>query len=93
MPALSATYCASPAAASPPPQAFTHHLPALADPPSTHDRVAYLAALQSALKTLQGHLNTFLTQKMDQDQDRAAGADQGPAKDEERYGEEVVDED
>jgi hypothetical protein len=86
MQSLAATYTA-PSATSP--QTFTAALPALSTPPSTQDRVAYLAALQSSLKTLQGEINTFLTQKMEDD--KAAGAND--AKAEETYGEEVVEED
>jgi hypothetical protein len=89
MPSLTATYT-SPGAT---PQTFAASpLPALSSPPSTQDRVAYLAELQSSLKTLQGDMNTFLTQKMEQD--KAAGASKGDdAKAEETYGEEVVEED
>ena len=83
MPALTASY-ASPTSSS---QTFTAQLPALASPPSTADRVAYLAELASALKTMQKDVNEFLTQKMADDK----AADD--AKDEETYGEEVVDED
>jgi hypothetical protein len=86
MSSLAATYT-SPNVTSP--QTFTAALPALSTPPSTQDRVAYLAALQSSLKTLQGEINTFLTQKMEDD--KAAGAND--AKAEETYGEEVVEED
>lgn len=89
MPSLTATY-SSPTA--PEPKVFSTELPALSSPPSTQDRTAYLAALGSSLKTLQDDVNTFLTQKMEED--KAAGASKGDdAKDEETYGEEVVDED
>ncbi|KAI4694949.1 hypothetical protein J4E90_007010 [Alternaria incomplexa] len=83
MPSLTATYT-SPTSD---PQTFTSELPALASPPTTTDRVAYLDALSSSLKTLQADVNAFLTQKMADDK----AADD--AKDEETYGEEVVDED
>jgi hypothetical protein len=90
MPSLTATYT-SPGAASP--QTFTAPLPpALSSPPSTQDRVAYLAELQSSLRTLQGDINTFLTQKMEED--KTVGASKGDdATAEETYGEEVVEED
>lgn len=90
MPSLSATYT-SPTVSSASPQLFTSKLPALSSPPSTQGRVAYLAELQTSLKSLQGDINTFLTQKMEED--KAIGAEKGTAKDEETYGEEVVDED
>ena len=83
MPELTATY-ASPASES---QTFSAALPSVAAPPSTADRVAYLAELQSGLKTLQQDVNTFLTQKMVDDK----AADD--ATDEATYGEEVVDQD
>jgi hypothetical protein len=82
MPSLTATY-ASPTSS----QTFTSSLPALSSPPTTSDRVAYLFELSSSLKTLQKDVNAFLTQKMADDK----AADD--AKDEETYGEEVVDED
>jgi hypothetical protein len=90
MPSLLATYI-SPTVSASSPQVFNSQLPALSSPPSTQDRVAYLASLQSSLKTLQGDIYTFLTQKMEED--KAVGVDKGTAKDEETYGEEVVDED
>jgi hypothetical protein len=83
MPSLTATYT-SPTSE---PQTFTSELPALASPPTTTDRVAYLDTLSSSLKTLQKDVNAFLTQKM---ADYKAADD---AKDEETYGEEIVDED
>ncbi|KAH9875375.1 hypothetical protein J1614_004867 [Plenodomus biglobosus] len=81
---LTATYTSP---SSPAPQTFSSSLPALASPPSTPERIAYLAELQTQLRTLQASLNTFLTQKMADDK----AADD--AKDEETYGEEVVDQD
>ena len=91
MPSLTATYT-SPSVPSSSPKIFTSNLPELSSPPSTKDRVAYLAELATSLKTLQADVNTFLTTKMDED--KAVGAGKGDdAKDEETYGEEVVDED
>ncbi|KAF2829722.1 hypothetical protein CC86DRAFT_391816 [Ophiobolus disseminans] len=91
MPSITATYT-SPTVSSEAPKVFSTHLPALSSPPSTQDRVAYLAKLSSSMKTLQQDVNTFLTQKMEEDKavDTSKGDD---AKDEETYGEEVVDED
>ncbi|KAH7075412.1 hypothetical protein BKA63DRAFT_565496 [Paraphoma chrysanthemicola] len=89
MPSLEATYT-SPTESTP--KVFTSELPALSSPPSTQDRIAYLAALSTSLKNLQGEVNTFLTQKMDED--KALGASKADdAKFEETYGEEVVEED
>ncbi|KAF2848737.1 hypothetical protein T440DRAFT_145541 [Plenodomus tracheiphilus IPT5] len=86
MTTLKATYTSSP---TDPPQTFSSPLPALASssPPTTTARTAYLADLQTNLRALQATLNTFLTQKMADDK----AADD--ARDEETYGEEVVDED
>lgn len=67
-------------------QSFSAQLPAASPSSSTADRVAYFQDLLSSLKTLQGDINTFLTQKMADDQ-------AGDAKEEENYGEEVVDDD
>ncbi|KAI0581394.1 ekc keops complex subunit gon7 [Pyrenophora tritici-repentis] len=83
MPFLTATYT-SPTSSS---RTFTAELPALSSPPPTADRVAYLAELSSSLKNMQKDVNEFLTQKMADDK----AADD--AKDEETYGEEVVDQD
>ncbi|KAF1836834.1 hypothetical protein BDW02DRAFT_596005 [Decorospora gaudefroyi] len=81
MPSLTATYT-SPTSSS---QTFTSDLPALSAPPTTSERVAYLAELSSSLKNMQKDVNEFLTRKMADD--KAAADD---AKDEETYGEEVV---
>lgn len=86
---LSAAY-SSPTGGS---ETFSSPLPALSPEPSTTDRVAYLAALQTSLKDLQKDVNTFLTQKMEEDKAVGAGKGDEDAKDEETYGEEVVDED
>lgn len=83
MPSLTATYT-SPTSSS---WSFTAELSAPSSPPSTADRVAYLAELVSSFKTMQKDVNEFLTQKMADDK----AADD--ANDEETYGEEVVDED
>lgn len=81
MSSLSADY-ASPSST----QNFSAQLPAVSSSSSTADRVAYLGDLQANLKTLQSDINTFLTQKMADDK-------AGDAKEEENYGEEVVEED
>jgi hypothetical protein len=65
---------------------FSAPLPSASSASSTTERVAYLGDLQSNLKTLQSDINTFLTQKMADDK-------ASDAKEEENYGEEVVEED
>lgn len=88
MPSLTAQYSSNTA----PNKTITIALPALPDPPATQERVAYLAELQTSLKTLQSDLNTFLTERMEED--KALGASKvDDAKAEETYGEEVVEED
>lgn len=69
---------------------------------STEEKTAYLSALRSNVSQLQGDVNTFLTQKMEEDKAREAEAVGGAdgkrvrMKDEEReeemYGEEDVEE-
>lgn len=71
---------------------FSVDLFALSSTPSTQDRVAHLSNLQASLKKLQSDVNAFLTDKMVQD--KTAGVAKGDdAKDEETYGEEIIDED
>ena len=90
MPCLAATYTSPAHSAAP--HTLSAALPALAPQPATHERIAYLDKLQSALRAVQADVNTFLTQKMQED--KAAGDSKGDdAKDEETYGEEVVEED
>ncbi|KAF2107255.1 hypothetical protein BDV96DRAFT_474953, partial [Lophiotrema nucula] len=79
---------------SPSPHTISASLPSTSANPATEDRVAHLAALQSSVKTLQGDVNTFLTQKMEEDKVKgAATVKVDDAKEEENYGEEVVEED
>lgn len=68
-------------------------LPAFSSNSSTDERVAYLAALQSSIKILQADVNTFLTEKMDQDRQIASqtGTKVDDVKEEDNYGEEVVE--
>lgn len=80
MSTLTADY-ASPAGA----HNFSAPLPPASSSSST-ERVAYLDGLQSNLKTLQSDINAFLTQKMADDK-------ASDAKEEENYGEEVIEED
>ncbi|CAF9908592.1 MAG: hypothetical protein GOMPHAMPRED_006206 [Gomphillus americanus] len=57
---------------------------------STTERVQYLAVLRSAVVALQEETNTFLTRKMEEDNQTASG-NVDDKKEEENYGEEVVD--
>lgn len=70
--------------------AFSHNLPT----PSANnvtDKTAYLGALRSKSTGLQGEVNAFLTQKMEDDVKAAEGAGKRSKKEEreeEMYGEE-----
>jgi hypothetical protein len=73
------------------------------DQSSAQDRTTYLNALRASVTKLQDEVNVLLTKKMDEDKGAAAAgiADAGKSnivgvddeKEEENYGEEVVDED
>lgn len=75
---------------------------ALAAPPtaSASDRTSYLASLRKATKTLQDTINAELTLRMEEDNARAAAGSASKsknaideAKEEDNYGEEIVEED
>lgn len=95
---LSATY-SSPSNAS-----FTH-MQKIPTPPSdkTTDRTAYLSALRKATSSMQEQINKELTARMEEDKAKDAegvnGASKAKAKgvdeskEEDNYGEEVVEED
>lgn len=72
---------------------FSHALPSC-QTTSTKEKSAYLFALRASVTQLQDELNAFLTEKMEEDKTLAAlvGAEGDDRKDEENYGEEVVDE-
>lgn len=92
-PVLTATYN------SPTNAAFKHEQPLQAPPTSSaKDRVAYLASLRKSTVELQERINKELTDRMEEDKARdvkggavAKGVDD--KKEEENYGEEVVEED
>ena len=72
---------------------FSHPLPSCVTR-STEDKSAYLSALRASAKKLQDAVNAYLTDKMEEDKKLAAlaGVKEDDRKDEENYGEEVVDE-
>ena len=86
---LSATY-AAPTSES---NTFSHSLPQCPTNPSTTQRTEYIASLRTNVQTLQSEVNTCLTQKMEEDKHRNEGgsAKVDEDKEEENYGEEVVD--
>lgn len=94
---LKATY------ASPTNEPFvvSHTLAAPASAESTKDRTAYLGALRKATVDMQDQINKELTMRMEEDKARETEAGGGVAakkgidekKEEDNYGEEVVEED
>jgi len=89
---LTATYL------SPTNDSFTHTHP-LQTPPSTsaEDRVAYLSSLKTAVAKLQERVNKELTERMEDDKGKDSGSAGGKGvvdekKEEENYGEEIVEE-
>lgn len=73
---------------------FTYSMTSIPTEPSTTDKTDHLSSLRSSTVKLQEEINVFLTAKMDEDKTQAA-ADSlkvDEAKEEENYGEEVVDE-
>ncbi|KAF2202066.1 hypothetical protein GQ43DRAFT_440014 [Delitschia confertaspora ATCC 74209] len=92
MPELRASY-ESPTSGTP--QTLTTPLPSISNNPTTDEHIAYLEALQSSVVDLQTDINTLLTQKMEEDKAKvgASGATVDDDREEETYGEEVVEED
>jgi len=86
---LTAEYRASDAAT----RSFTQALPGCSRTPATEERTAYLSALHTSVGKMQDVVNAFLTQKMEEDKNAAGStADAATdAKEEENYGEEVVE--
>lgn len=80
MPSVSATY------ASPTSPAFT-----LTRSLESADHAPYLASLRAAVSSVQDEINRELTQRMEEDKAREGKLDE--VKEEENYGEEVVEED
>jgi hypothetical protein len=80
-------------------ESFRHVLPVLEAQHSTEEKTNYLAAIRNKIPLLQEQINQFLTQKMEEDKSKGAkpisnrkhgSADE--SKEEENYGEEVIDE-
>lgn len=78
---------------------FTYPLPTLSSSPITQEKTTYLSTLRSSVQKLQDEINAFLTKKMEEERNAASGANGvngtkvDEQKEEENYGEEVVDED
>jgi hypothetical protein len=81
---------------SPTNEAFTHaqNIPAPASE-NVNEKTIYLSALRTATVEMQERLNKELTARMEEDKAREGGATRGKvdeAKEEDNYGEEVVEE-
>jgi hypothetical protein len=87
--ALTAEYSA-PGSSKP----FSHALPSCTTE-STKEKSAYLSALRASVVRLQDEVNVFLTSRMEEDKALAflAGRKGDDRKEEQNYGEELVDED
>ncbi|KAI6783665.1 uncharacterized protein J7T54_005694 [Emericellopsis cladophorae] len=59
---------------------------------ATTDKTQYLQSLREALISTQAEINTELTQRMEEDNGRAGGKSAAEVKEEENYGEEIVEE-
>ena len=71
---------------------FKHSLDAVAPDAPTVQRINYLASLRSSVATLQEEINAFLTKKMEEDKAHSAKLqDLDDRREEENYGEEVVE--
>ena len=73
---------------------FEHSLPEISTNPHTEEKTAYLSSLRSSVVALQEDVNVFLTTKMDEDKALVAadGLKADERKEEENYGEEIVEE-
>lgn len=60
--------------------------------PSTHERINYITQLRSNVKDVQEQINGFLTKEMEEDNAVAGATKISDSKEEENYGEEVLDE-
>ena len=79
---------------------FQHELSTSLSSPSPDDisqKSAYLSELKHAVVSLQAEVNTYLTARMEEDSSRISAAarlgEKDERREEENYGEEVVDED
>lgn len=76
-------------------QTFSHPLPSTSAAGSTEEKTSYLSALRTSIVKLQEEVNEFLTAKMEEDKAIAASngakAKVDEKKEEENYGEEVVE--
>lgn len=72
-------------------KSFQFSIPSSTDTAST--KAAHLAALRSELPKLQDEINVYLTARMEEDKKAQGQLSEKEAKEEENYGEEVVEDD
>ena len=73
---------------------FAHKLPSISLEPTTKEKTNYLSDLRASVVQLQDEVNVFLTAKMEEDKALAStsAGKVDEKKEEENYGEEIVEE-
>ncbi|KAJ5081300.1 hypothetical protein NUU61_009564 [Penicillium alfredii] len=72
---------------------FEHAIPVDSATDAVAAKQAHLTALQSFVPKLQEEINVFLTERMEEDKKAQGQISEKEAKEEENYGEEVVEDD
>ncbi|CEJ54827.1 hypothetical protein PMG11_01118 [Penicillium brasilianum] len=72
---------------------FTQEIPPASSTDAFTAKQSHLIALQSLVPKLQEQINVFLTERMEEDKKAQGAVSEQEAKEEENYGEEVVEED
>lgn len=72
---------------------FTHEIPAASSTDSFAAKQSHLTTLQSLVPKLQEEINVFLTERMEEDKKAQGAISEKEAREEENYGEEVVEDD
>lgn len=85
---LQAVYTAPDAA-----KIFAHEIPSASSTDSFTAKQSHLTTLQSLVPKLQEEINVFLTERMEEDKKAQGAVSETEAREEENYGEEVVEED
>lgn len=73
------------------PKSITHEFPSTDG--SLASKTAHLAALQSLVPKLQDEINVYLTERMEEDKKAQGTVSEKETKEEDYYGEELVEED
>lgn len=69
---------------------FHHPVAPLPAPDNTNEKSAYLSQLGQSVRQIQNDVNTFLTERMEEDK-KSAAVSEKEVKEEENYGEENVE--